>query len=350
MSLQNSSGEIYISFNQTEKYDCVGTSIGFYIYSLNPFKKILSRKIDSGISIVKMLYESNIIVFVGKSDKGLYPNNKLIIWDDSKKTVLGEITYNSKIINLNVTKDHIIVLIKGKIYVYDFESLDLLRTIKLNIDTKLICMGLENSEYLIYPGDDLGTINITTLIDSNQIDSIQAHQSNIENLCISNDGKYIASASEKGTVIRLFSTETKEKINEFRRGCDPTKIIDLRFNHTNSILLVSSVKGTIHLYNSGIDKTLEIHNPSYDSYGMYYVKWALPQYFSDYFSFLQFNIPDISSYSTFDKTKQIIYSFGQDGQYYELNYSDMENPKINKTIKYISDENDPFADRSSTIK
>ena len=78
MTNENHSKDTYISFNQTEKYACFGTDIGFYIYSLNPFRKILSRKIDSGVSIVKMLYESNIIIFVGKEDKGLYPNNKLL--------------------------------------------------------------------------------------------------------------------------------------------------------------------------------------------------------------------------------------------------------------------------------
>jgi WD repeat-containing protein 45 len=350
MSLQNTSGEIYVSFNQTEKYACFGTSIGFYIYSLNPFKKILSRKIDSGISLVKMLYESNIIIFVGKSDKGMYPNNKLIIWDDSKKTVLGEITYNSPIQNINVTKDYIVVLVKKKIYIYNFESLYLKRTIDINPhNNKLMCMGLENSEFLVYPGEEKGSIHITKLSEDYS-ETIQAHQSNIENLYISNDGKYIVTASEKGTVIRIFSTTTKEKVNEFRRGCDPTKIIDLRLNHSNAILLVSSIKGTVHLYNTGIDSNLVIQNPSFDSYGMYYVKWALPQYFSDRWSFMQFNLPDISTFSTFDRHTSKIYSFGHDGQYYELNYSDIENPTIEKTIRYISDESDPFADRSSTIK
>ena len=156
--------DTYISFNQTEKYACFGTSIGFYIYSLNPFKKVLSRKIDSGISIVKMLYESNIIIFVGKTEKGLYPNNKLIIWDDCKKNVLGEITYNCPIQNVNVTKDYIVVLLDKKIYIYNFENLYLVKTIDITAHhNKLLCMGLENSDYLIYPGDAVGSVNITKL-------------------------------------------------------------------------------------------------------------------------------------------------------------------------------------------
>ena len=40
------------------------------------------------------------IANVGRTNKGSYPNNKLIIWDDSRKSVLGEIQYNNKIDNL----------------------------------------------------------------------------------------------------------------------------------------------------------------------------------------------------------------------------------------------------------
>lgn len=350
MSLQNTSDDIYISFNQTEKYACFGTSIGFYVYSLNPLKKILSRKIDSGISLVKMLYESNILIFVGKTDTGLYPNNKLIIWDDSKKTVLGEISYNSPIKNINLTKEYIVVLLEKKIYIYTFESLHLKKTIDISPHVNnLMCMGLENSEYLVFPGDKVGSVSITKLSEDYSA-TIQAHNSNIESLYISNNGEYIVTASEKGTLIRIFSTLTCEKINEFRRGCDPTKIIDLRLNNNNSILLVSSIKGTIHLYNTQIDRELNHKNTSYDNYGMPYVKWLLPQYFSDKWSFIQFNLHNIPSISSFDRNQQKLYSFGLDGQYYELNYSDIENPTIERTIKYISDESDPFAERTTTIK
>jgi len=352
MSLETKSGNIYISFNQTEKYACFGTPIGFYIYSINPFKKILSRKIEQGISLVKMLYESNIVLFVGRTDKGLYPNNKLIIWDDSKKAVLGEISYSNPIHNICVTKDHIVVLLEKKIYIYVFETLFLKKSIDINPYTNpnnIVCIGLENSDYLVYPGNLVGSINITKL-STDYLETIQAHTSNIENLYLSNNGKYVVTASEKGTIIRIFNVDTKEKINELRRGADPAKIIDLRMNENNSILLVSSNKGTIHLYNTGIDPNFTTENPTFENYGVSYVKWALPDYFHSKWSFTQFQIQDVTSYSVFDNTQQLIYSFGNDGQYYILNFHDFNKPVVDRTIKYISDENDPFSDRSSTIK
>lgn len=352
MSLETTSGDIYISFNQTEKYACFGTPIGFYIYSINPFKKILSRKIDQGISIVKMLYESNIVLFVGRTDKGLYPNNKLIIWDDSKKAVLGEIAYSSKVHNVCVTKDHIVVLLEKKIYIYAFETLFLKKSIDISQYTNcnnLMSIGLENSDYLVYPGNTMGSVNITKL-SSDYLETIQAHNSNIENIYLSTNGKYLVTASEKGTIIRIFNVDTKEKINELRRGADPTKINDIRLNKDNSILLVSSTKGTIHLYNTGIVSEFTTENPTFENYGVSYIKWALPDYFHSKWSFTQFQIPDIKTYSVFDHLDNTIYSFGNDGQYYILNFHDYKKPSIDRTIKYISDESDPFSERSSTIK
>ena len=40
MSLKTENSEIFINFNQSKAYCCFGTPIGFYIYSLNPLRKI----------------------------------------------------------------------------------------------------------------------------------------------------------------------------------------------------------------------------------------------------------------------------------------------------------------------
>lgn len=350
MSLIYNDNEIYISFNQTNKYACFGTPIGFYIYSLTPFKKILSRKIEGGISLVKMLYESNILLFVGRTNKGSYPSNKLIIWDDDKKTILGEISYNNRILNIEVTKKHIIVCLERRIYIYHFESLHLIKSIDTTYNPNgIMSVSLDESEYLVYPGDKCGYINITKL-EENYNECVKAHDNNIEIINLSKDGQYIATSSEKGTIIRIFRSNNLEQINEFRRGSDPCKINHIYFNQSNSMLLVSSNKGTIHIFNTEIDRNLKIDNSTFDSYGISLFKFALPKYFNSKWSFCQFNLPGIISYSIFDNNKYMLYAFGNDGQYYELSFEDYNNPTIERTIKYISDESDPFSERSSTIK
>ena len=154
--------------------------------------------------------------------------------------------------------------LKKKIYIYKFESLELIKDIEItHHNNNILAMGLENSELLVYPGEKTGSINITKL-NEEYLQTAIAHNSKIENIYLSNDGQYVVTASSTGTLIRIFSTETLSKIVEFRRGADATQIKDLRLNHDNSILLVSSVKGTVHLYNTGVDPDLKAQNTSYD--------------------------------------------------------------------------------------
>ena len=354
MSIKTADDNIYISFNQSNNYACFGTSIGFYIYQINPFSKVLSRKIDGGISLVKMLNESNIILFVGRTDRGMYPNNKLIIWDDQKKNVLGEISYNAKIRNIDLTKNHIVVMCDKKIYIYSFESLTLIKSIDITTDSDLMSLGLENSEYLVYPGDEDGTVNLIKL-DEDYCKTVKAHSSKIEHLHLSNDGKYFVTASEKGTVVRIYGVADMSLIKELRRGMDATTINDIRLCEDNSILLVSSVKGTVHLYNTGVSSKLEDANSKFEAYGTGLIKsylpaMVVPDYFNSEWSFSQIYLTGVISYSVIDKSKRKIYSFGNDGQFYEINFEDAKKPAVEKTIKYISDESDPFSERSTTIK
>ena len=139
-------------------------------------------------------------------------------------------------------------------------------------------------------------------------------------------------------------------VQEVRRGCDPVKILDLSLSNDNSVLLVSSAKGTLHLYNTAINENSEIKNKNWDEYGMKYIRNMLPDYFNSEWSFAQIYLSGIETFSAVDNIKKIVYVFGNNGQFYIVNYEDTLNPIIEKTIKYISDESDPFSDRSTTIR
>ena len=347
MIIEYNESRIYVSFNHNHTYCCFGTNIGFYIYEINPFKKMISRKIEGGVSLIKMLHESNIIIFVG-NNSGLYPNNKLIIWDEEKKSAVGEISFNSKIDNIRITKKYILVMCNKKIHIYLFDNLVLVKTITTQSESKLMAIGLEESQYIAYPSEIIGSINITK-IDEDYLEAIEAHTNVIENVLLSDCGKYLVSASERGTLIRIFDIHTRVQIRELRRGCDPAKITNLALSSDNKVLLVSSDKGTIHLYHTNIN-TNEQNNHYWENYGIKYLKPILPDYFNSIWSFCQIYLTNLITYSVIDNTISKIYTLADNGQFYIIDYSDPTNPVIEETIKYISDESDPFSDRSSTIR
>ena len=59
----------------------------------------------------------------------------------------------------------------------------------------------------------------------------------------------MATASDKGTLIRIFSTEDGLPLQEVRRGTDKAEIYSIAFDRQNKQIACSSDKGTIHIFN-----------------------------------------------------------------------------------------------------
>lgn len=84
---------------------------------------------------------------------------------------------------------------------------------------------------------------------------IQAHKSPISFLSINSTGTMLATASDKGTVIRVWSIPGAEKLYQFRRGTRETKIYSINFNLMSTLLAVSSAHDTIHIFKLGPQKS-----------------------------------------------------------------------------------------------
>lgn len=351
--IETASGEeIYASFNHTEKYICFGNSKGFYIYNVEPFKKILSHYIDGGVSIVKMLYESNIIIFVGRNTRTAYPDNKLIIWDDDKKKVLGEISFNYKIIGVEINNKYIVVITDHKIYIYEFDTLILLKSFETFSNYNGIVALSLKGDYVVFPNNNLGTITIYH-IKSNQLLQIKSYTYSIDYVYISKDSKYIVTCSDNGTIVRIFDIEKGNIVDEFRRGFEKVKITNVIMKDDNSLLLVSSNTGTIHIFETHLcrtDKDNIILKKQTNGFNIDFIKSMLPSYFTLKKSVIQFQMNGIITNSVFEKNSKKIYSLGNNGQFYVLNYENYNKPQIDKTIKFVKDDVDPFTERRSMIQ
>lgn len=78
---------------------------------------------------------------------------------------------------------------------------------------------------------------------------IPAHDSPLAALAFSPTGLKIATASEKGTVIRVFSVTDGQKLYEFRRGVKRcVSISSLSFSMCSQFLCCSSNTETVHVF------------------------------------------------------------------------------------------------------
>ena len=78
---------------------------------------------------------------------------------------------------------------------------------------------------------------------------IAAHTNPLAALAFSHDGLKIATASEKGTVIRVFNVQDGVKLYEFRRGMKRcVQIRNMAFSMDGDYLCCSSNTETVHVF------------------------------------------------------------------------------------------------------
>ena len=81
-----------------------------------------------------------------------------------------------------------------------------------------------------------------------QVNIIEAHATPLSHIALNGDGTLLATASEKGTIIRVFSVPDAQKLYQFRRGSMPARIYSMSFNTTSTLLCVSSASETVHVF------------------------------------------------------------------------------------------------------
>jgi hypothetical protein len=77
---------------------------------------------------------------------------------------------------------------------------------------------------------------------------IEAHESALRGLVLTNNGQKVATASIRGTVIRVWNVATATCSHEFRRGVERANITCLAFSWNYQYLACTSDKGTAHVF------------------------------------------------------------------------------------------------------
>ena len=60
---------------------------------------------NGGISIVEMLYSSNVMALVGGGKSPKWPTNKVMLWDDHQMKCIGEMAFGGEVKAVKMRKD-----------------------------------------------------------------------------------------------------------------------------------------------------------------------------------------------------------------------------------------------------
>mmetsp|Transcript_19788 Transcript_19788/g.27622 ORF Transcript_19788/g.27622 Transcript_19788/m.27622 type:complete len:396 (+) Transcript_19788:84-1271(+) len=251
----------FINFNQDYTCLSVGLSDGFRVFSTQPkFSEVYSQNLN-GVGICEMLFCSSLVAVVGSGDDATMTPRKLHMMNTKNQTTLCELSFVTPIIAVRLNKKRLVVVMETKIHIYDISNMKILHTIDTLPNPKGIC-ALSPSEsncYLAYPGStDKGDIIIFDALTLQTVSIIHAHKTPLAKLAINESGTLIASASTKGTVIRVCGIPESSRFLQLRRGSYPANVNCISFSSDSSYLCVSSDTGTVHVF-----KLDQSQSPSY---------------------------------------------------------------------------------------
>jgi WD repeat-containing protein 45 len=208
---------LHTSFNQDYGCFAAGTKSGFRIYNCDPFREIFRRDLagDGGVGVVEMLFRCNILALVGGGDSPHYPPNKVMIWDDHQSRCIGELSFRSRVRGVRLRRDRIVVVLENKIFVYNFADLKLVHQVDTAPNPKGLCAVSQQpgSIVLVCPGAQKGQIRVEHY-GAKKTKFINAHASRVACFALSQDGRLIATASTKGTLVRIFSAAEGNPLQE----------------------------------------------------------------------------------------------------------------------------------------
>ena len=203
-------------------------------------------ELNGGIAIAEMLGRANFLALVGGGRSPKYAPNKVIIWDDAKRKAVISMEFHSAVRAVRLTRTRIFVVLTGHVHVYAFSSPPTRVHVFETYDNPLGLVAI-SSRTLVFPGRTPGHVQLCDLASGN-ISIIPAHTTPLRAITISPQGDLIATASEKGTIVRVYSAANCSLVCELRRGIDKAVVYSLAISPTSHRLAVTSDKRTLHIY------------------------------------------------------------------------------------------------------
>lgn len=288
----------YADFNQDASCLVVGTSKGLEVYTCNPFGRCY-RSEDGSIGLAQMLFSTSLVATVGLGEANGPSPRRLRVCNTKRDRLICELTFPTKILRVKMNRQRLAVFLEDQVYVYNMADMRLLHAFDTtpnpegvgDLSSGVVSFanlpqraegfagtagaagaageGAKKPDasfpgsagYLVFPAgppakhtlapSPPGPTGELTVVDGDTmapVNILKAHRSPLAHACMSADGALLATSSDKGTLVRVFSLPAGRLLHQFRRGTQRSRIWSMAFNISATLLAVSSATGTVHIY------------------------------------------------------------------------------------------------------
>ncbi|KAA6416714.1 MAG: autophagy-related 18-like [Trebouxia sp. A1-2] len=248
-------GILYLAFNQDNTCISIADYKGIKIYSLETHKVLYQSDLGA-VSIAEMLFCTSLMAYVGAGEQPTLTPRKLFLVNTATGSVIQDISLPTSVLAVRLNRERLVVVLERRTLVHDLKTLELLRTLETPSNPKgccALCTCFDPCLLALPSSSTSGTMRVyNAAITGSSVEcEVTAHNSPVAVMAWNQDASLLASASNKGTVLRVHKMPQANKVYSFRRGSRPAPIHSLAFSPLDiqpPLLCATSGHGTVHIF------------------------------------------------------------------------------------------------------
>ncbi|KAK3647781.1 Phosphatidylinositol 3,5-bisphosphate-binding protein [Elasticomyces elasticus] len=259
-----------LSFSPSGSRFVAGTSTGLLVLRSDNCLTTYHPQLPSegGVAVAAVL-DDRYLAFVGGGRTPAGKGSVAVFWDCLAGREVTRLDFFEPVLGVRLSSQWMCVLLHSRTLLFEYQILQLpspplssssvddikdepprgpnkLKTLHPT-SPNLHALACLRNDLLILPAQSIGQIQLIPL-PSGSKRVLRAHNTAIRALALSPDSTLLATASEQGTLIRVFRLSTLDQIAEFRRGSDHADVYSLAFSPGGRWLGGTSDKGTLHIF------------------------------------------------------------------------------------------------------
>ncbi|GMK56612.1 hypothetical protein CspeluHIS016_0304520 [Cutaneotrichosporon spelunceum] len=315
-----------ISFAHDDKVFAVATETGYEVWRTFPLGLLRRRLLPGMLARAVPLPGSPLLALQGGGSDPLFPPNKVVLYHDARGAAVADLEFNERVRGIAVRRHTVVVVLPRRAIAYEYSQEGGFQLTKLGEwetaenNAGLVAVATApGATLLALPGRQTGHVHLISLPPCGGANAtptayrspfLLAHTHPLSALACSASGAHILTASERGTLVRIWDTARGAQDVELRRGVDRAEIWGLQFEDAIDLRPLDgdrrrdalrrkggrvvgwSDKGTVHVWAGG-DATVKLKAPpSITSVvGKALSLKSLPNYFSSAPSIAQYYLP-----------------------------------------------------------
>jgi len=219
-------------FNQDHTCLAVGTRRGYQIFACEPFASCHACADGAGIAVLEMLFSSSLVALVSAGERPGDSPRRLRLWNTRSNASICDLNFSTTVLAVRMNKARLLAVLESKLHIFELSTMKLLHTLETasnRLGLAELCADAETC-HAVLPAAQPGQVLYFDALQLHALNTVQAHKSPLGCIALSSNGHLVATASEKGTVIRVSSFPQGALLHTFRRGSLPTTICSLSFS------------------------------------------------------------------------------------------------------------------------